>query len=87
MNNDELIDRFPWLTDDDLKVLEKRPWLVLYLEDDDESLTEARTRHRMAQKEARIELRKRGQEPHRRMAARGGITTTAFEDPLEKEMR
>jgi hypothetical protein len=75
------------LSDSDLATLERKPWLRLYLVDGDEDLIGARARYKEAQQEARVQLRKKGKEPHRRMVARGGIQTTAFEDPIAKEMK
>ena len=75
------------LSDSDLATLEKKPWLRLYLVEGDRDLIAARARYKEAQEEARFQLRKKGKEPHRRMVARGGIQTTAFEDPIDKELR
>lgn len=79
----ELINSFPWLSDSDLATLDKKPWLEVFIEDDDTSLDAAVERHRLAQTEARKELKKRGKVAHRRVSVRG-LQTTMLRDPLDR---
>ena len=79
-----LIEEFPWLCESELQKLAKKPWLQLYLEADDDSVDRAVERHRLAQSEARKELKERGKVALRRVSVRG-LQTTMLEDPLHHE--
>ena len=83
MNEHKLMETYPWLSDSDLATLDKKPWLLVYLEEGDETLDAARARHRLAQTEARKELKKRGKVAHRRVSVRG-LQTTMLQDPLDR---
>jgi hypothetical protein len=64
--------------------LAEKPWLRIYVEDGDESLDEAEARWREAVAAARVELRSRGVELHRRMTTRTGLRTTALARTVEE---
>ena len=58
--------------------LGESPWLRPWVEDGDEDLGAAEARYREAVTAAKVELRARGVELHRRMTTRHGLQTTCL---------
>jgi hypothetical protein len=58
--------------------LDESPWLRAFVSDGDTSLDEAERRWRDAVAAAKVELRAKGVELHRRMTTRHGLQTTCL---------